>query len=202
MISRIPMLALLSGAWLSVSPLGGQTSDEEFRVYNDHPRLFLTAQRLRLLKRERERDSVRWRQFEALATGAAQMPEPGFAGALYFAITGDAAQGRSAIDWAVGPGLELRQLALVYDWCQPLLRPEQALALSQKIGRLLAQAPASAPGVAAERDRVLAIIATADENRHGEEKALRQAVDKTPDSLPARVVLGGREGSAGSSQAT
>ena len=44
--------------------------DEEFRVYTEHPRLILTAQRLRLLKRERERESQRWRQFELLVKGA------------------------------------------------------------------------------------------------------------------------------------
>ncbi len=69
-----------------------QAEDEEFRVYTEHPRLILTAQRLRLLKRERERESQRWRQFELLVKGGASLPEPGFALALYYAVSGDSAQ--------------------------------------------------------------------------------------------------------------
>src|SRR5437870_9480202 len=65
------------------------TSEEEFRVYTEHPRLLLRPQRLRLLKRERERQSMRWKQFEALIAGGAAMPEPGFACALFHAVNGD-----------------------------------------------------------------------------------------------------------------
>ncbi len=67
-----------SSAFLSLS----SQSEDEFRVYTEHPRLILTAQRLRLLKRERERESQRWRQFELLVKGSANLPEPGFALAL------------------------------------------------------------------------------------------------------------------------
>jgi hypothetical protein len=59
--------------------------DDDYRVYTEHPRLILTSQRLRLLKRERERDSQRWRQFDLLVKGGASLPEPGFALALYYA---------------------------------------------------------------------------------------------------------------------
>src|SRR5579863_5231270 len=68
--------------------------NDEFRVYTEHPRLILTAQRLRLLKRERERDSARWRQLDALVKGAAILPEPGFSLGLYYAVSGDAAAGK------------------------------------------------------------------------------------------------------------
>jgi len=178
--------------YLVACSLGAQTSDEEFRVYSEHPRLFLTPPRLRLLKRERERASMRWRQFEALAQGAAQMSEPGFAAALYFGISGDTAQGKRAIDWALGPGTDLRQLALVYDWCHPLLSPEQAQALAAKIRRMIAQAPAVPPNLPAQRDRVLAVIATADENQHGEEKVLRQFVEQWWRGELAPALLAGR----------
>ena len=47
---------------LVAGSLAAQTTLEEYRVYNPHPRLLLTAQRLRLLKRERDRDSMRWHQ--------------------------------------------------------------------------------------------------------------------------------------------
>src|SRR5689334_7609995 len=91
---------------------------EEYRVYTEHPRLLLGPQRLRLLKRERERQSMRWRQFEALIQGSAQIPEPGFALSLYSIIAGDAAAAKRAVNWALGPGNDLRQMAFVYDWCQ------------------------------------------------------------------------------------
>ena len=95
--------------------------DDDYRVYGieEHPRLILTSQRLRLLKRERERDSQRWRQFDLLVKGGASLPEPGFALALYYAISGDNAAGKRAVEWALGPTADLRQMALVYDWCQP-----------------------------------------------------------------------------------
>jgi len=104
------------------------------------------------------------------------MPEPGFAHALFYSITDDAAFGKRAVDWALGPGADLRQLALVYDWCQPLLSPAQSQALATKIHRLLEQQRPA--GVSAWRDRLLAIIATADSAQHPEENLLRDAVQR------------------------
>jgi hypothetical protein len=190
--TRRPIHCPLVGGLLLTCSLAAQTPDEEFRVYKEHPRLFLTPQRLRLLKRERERESMRWRQFASLAQNAAQMPEPGFAAALYFGITGDTAQGQRAIDWALGPGEDLRQLALVYDWCHSLLSPQQGQALLTKIGRMTAQAPSTPPSLAAQRDRVLALIATADENQHGEEKVLRPIVEHWWRGELAPALLAGR----------
>src|ERR1019366_10452094 len=100
--------------------------DDDLRVYTDTPRLFLTPARLRLLKRERERKSLRWEQLDLLISGGAPMPEPGFAGALYYQITGDAGAGRRAVEWALAPAYQdLRQLALVFDWCGPVMTPAQ-----------------------------------------------------------------------------
>jgi hypothetical protein len=162
---RIIVLSLLL-----VTAAAGQ---DEYRVYTEHPRLFLTPQRLRLLKRERERESMRWRQFDLLVRAAAEMREPGFALALHYAVSGDAAVGRKAVDWALGPGADLRQLALVYDWCQPLLTITQSNALETKLGRLAARETGA--GIEAVRDRVLALIATADDS-HSEESPLRETV--------------------------
>jgi hypothetical protein len=148
---------------------------EEYRVYTEHPRLFLTPQRLRLLKRERDRESMRWRQFDLLVRAAAQMREPGFALALHYAVTGDGAIGKRAIEWALGPAADVRQLALVYDWCQPLLSSTQSKALGAKLRRLSEQRTGA--GMDAARDRVLASIAMADEN-HSEENPLREMVTR------------------------
>lgn len=162
--------------------LGAQ--DEEFRVYTEHPRLLLTAPRLRLLKRDRERDSPRWHQFHALVNamlqGGTSLPEAGFAVALDYAVSGDAGAGKRAVDWALNPAdADLRQLALVYDWCQPILTPPQSSALAAKLRRLLEKN--STDSIAARRDRVFAWIATADDSAHAnavhqEELPLRDLV--------------------------
>jgi len=166
----------LMSCCLVVLSLAAQTTAEEYRVYNPHPRLLLTAQRLRLLKRERDRDSMRWHQFSLLVRSAAEMPESGFALALYYQVTGDDAFGKRAVDWALGPGTDLRQLALVFDWCQPVLNAAQSKTLASKIQRLAEQRPLDS--LAGRRDRVLGVIATADENQHGEEAVLRDTVEK------------------------
>lgn len=151
--------------------------EEEFRVYTDHPRLILTAQRLRLLKRERERESQRWRQFDLLVKGGASLPEPGFGLALYYAISGDSGVGQRAVEWALNPKTDdLRQMALVYDWCQPLLSAQQSAALSAKIRQAIQKR--SGDSIAARRDRVLGWIATADDSKHAEEAPLAETIQK------------------------
>jgi hypothetical protein len=147
---------------------GGLSPDDELRVYTDTPRLFLTPARLRLLQREKERKSLRWEQFDLLMSGGAKMQEPGFADALYYRVAGDAGAGRRAVEWALGAGSQdLRQLALVFDWCGPVMTPAQAEQLGASIERALA-----APGgndIARESTRVLAAIAIADRFQdHGE----------------------------------
>ena len=148
--------------------------DDEFRVYTEHPRLILTPQRLRLLKRERERDSKRWRQFDSLVKGSASLPEPGFALALHYAVSGDDQVGRRAVDWSLGQGQDLRQLALVYDWCQPILNSQQSTALSAKILQLAQKR--TGDGMEDRRDRILATIAIADDPMHPEEAALSDLI--------------------------
>src|ERR1700751_4681955 len=111
---RIPIAILLLA-----TPLFAQS--DEFRVYTDAPRLLLNSQRLRLLKRERERDSQRWETFKVLVSGGAAMPEPGFAWALYYRVSGETAWGKKAVEWALSDDAkpqdasDLRQLALVFD---------------------------------------------------------------------------------------
>src|SRR5205823_6767151 len=99
---------------------------------------FLRPQRLRLLQRERDRRTTRWQQFETLMAGKAPMPETGFAQALYYQIGGDAEAGKQAVRWALGPGSDLRQLALVFDWCQGVLTEAQSKALAAKMVKSIA----------------------------------------------------------------
>src|SRR4051794_21549966 len=144
----------------AVPGLNGQSTEESLEIYTEHPRLFLRPQRLRLLQRERERRTTRWQQFETLMAGKAPMPEMGFAQALYFQISGDAEAGKQAVRWALGPASDLRQLALVFDWCQGALSEAQSKTLAAKILKSITAAE-RINGLTAARDRALAAVALA-----------------------------------------
>jgi hypothetical protein len=94
--------------------------------------------------------------------GGAAMPEPGFAEALYYQVAGDKAAGRKAIAWALGPDADLRQMALVYDWCQDLFSDAERRNFAERLSRRMTDSGADA-GVAAARSRALAAVALFDE---------------------------------------
>jgi hypothetical protein len=152
-------LAVLTLASAGLVP-AATDSVESTRVYTDHPRLFLRTQRLRLLRRETGRDSLRWEQFHLLISGGAPMPEPGFANALYFRATDDPAAARHAIDWALGANRDLRQLALVYDWCQDQMKPAEKQTLLKTLRAAVARR-APNPTLDDLRSQLLAAIAIA-----------------------------------------
>jgi hypothetical protein len=168
----IPILALaLAAGWARSSGAA-----DPVVVSGDHPRLFLRAGRLRLLRRERERHSMRWQQFEALISGNAPLPEPGFAQALYYQVSGARAAGRRAVEWALSAS-DLRQMALVYDWCQDLLTAAEREQLASRIARRTGETAAleSIPGV---RSRVLAAVALFDEAPAEAPDLPRQELDR------------------------
>src|SRR3954471_5904504 len=136
-------------------------ADEPVTVSADHPRLFLRPQRLRLLRRERERSSMRWQQFAALVAGNASMPERAFAQALYYQVAGDGAVGKQAVASVLAAGADLRQMAIVYDWCQDLLTDAQRKELETRLGQALVASPPD-NSVPAVRSRALAAIALFD----------------------------------------
>jgi hypothetical protein len=136
-------------------------ADEPVTVSSEHPRLFLRPARLRLLKREQDRTSARWQQLELFIAGRAPMPEPGFADALYYSIAGDEAVGRRAVTWALGRDSDLRQQALVFDWCQPVMTDTQKKDLAARIVRGITQTAAD-ESVPAVRSRALGAIAVFD----------------------------------------
>ena len=140
--------------------LGAQTPDDPVAVFTEHPRLFLRAQRIRLLKRERERASPRWQQLETLVAGGAPMPERGFAWALYYQVAGNKEVGRKAVEWALTPGADLRQQALVFDWCQDLLSDAQRRDLTARLVKGIASTADA--GIPAVRSRTLAAVALYD----------------------------------------
>lgn len=148
----------------------GQSPDEDFHVYRDAPRLLLTAQRQRLLEREKERNSLRWQVFEGLMQSGAPVAEPGFAWALHYRITKQNASGRKAIEWALGSE-DVRQVSLVYDWCLTLLTPAEADRVTTRLKAALAK-----PGttIREQSSRALAAIALADGLPDAGDGALRE----------------------------
>lgn len=158
-----------------------QSPDEDFHVYRDAPRLLLTTQRQRLLERERERNSPRWQAFDGWIQSGAPVPEPGFAWGLHYRITHQNASGRKAIEWALAND-DLRQLALVYDWCLPLLTPSEADRLVAKLKAALAKPGTKLPEQAA---RALAAIALADTLPDAGDAMLRDLVGWWRKQAPA-----------------
>jgi len=155
-------LLRVSAVALAVAVLPSRASGQEATLPADavHPRLLLTARRLKLLHRERERESLRWNQFHLLMAGKAPMPETGFAEALYYQVSGDSAAGQQAVAWALGPGADLRQLALVFDWCRDILSEAQSKTLAAKLARSIQQTRRDS-SMAAVRSRLLAAVALA-----------------------------------------
>lgn len=172
-LTRLMLLRTLRFPAILVLCVFAAAAADDFRVYTDSPRLLLRPRRMRLLKRERERESMRWQQFQALVTGGAQMPEPAFAAALFAVVSDNAAAARHAVVAALAAN-DPRQTALVLDWCGPLISPEDAKALSVKLGAALGGGGADVVSV---RNRALAAIALSDVNPAAAEKTLRAIVD-------------------------
>jgi hypothetical protein len=175
------VLALVSRLCLfffvSVGVFAQNPTDEDFRVYTDSPRLLLTPQRLRLLRRERERQSIRWQQFDSMVAGGAPMAEPGLAAALYFEVAGTRAAATKGIEWALSdPAQDLRQLALVFDWSTTAMTDAQSARLGTKIEKLLVN-PAAPDDFRGHAARVLAIIAIADRFQDHGEALLRGEIE-------------------------
>jgi hypothetical protein len=88
------------------------------------PHLLLSAQRLKRLKRDRQRQTVRWGNFADRVENVPNSAERGFELALFYAVTGDERKGSEAVRWAKDHPCERRQVALVRDWCATLLSRE------------------------------------------------------------------------------
>jgi hypothetical protein len=129
----------------------------DYKTDLPHPRLLLPQRRVRLLQRERERESMRWVAFQTLAAGKAPFPEPGLALALYWVASGSKPHGRQAIGWALKSS-DLRQQAIVFDWCYELMDATEKKTLAGRIEQGLAKA-AEAGTIVAASTRLLAAFA-------------------------------------------
>jgi hypothetical protein len=169
--------SLVGGCLLAALPvdLTAQTSSavpDSFKVYSETPRLLLRPARLKLLRRERERRSLRWDQFETLWTAGAKFPELAWVQALRYQVADDREAGTRAVAWAVGPGDDIRQLALIADWCAPII-PKDDLALI--FGKLRKELTDNKPlkTLADARSRIFAAVVLADAQPQASEKAIQ-----------------------------
>jgi hypothetical protein len=177
-------------AALSALRLRGQTKDnsgpekprpDSFKVYTESPRLLLRPQRLRLLRRERERRSLRWDQFETLWTGNAPFPELGWVQALRFQIAADRESAVRAVAWAVGPADiqhpdEVRQMAIIADWCDALISGDDKSQLAAKLLRAVND-PRPVKTLPDARAKIFAAISLADAQPNACQKALEAVFD-------------------------
>jgi len=174
-------LSALSALTLPGQDLPGQSRPDSFRIYSDGPRLLLLPQRLRLLRRERERRSLRWDQFETLWTANAPFQELGWAQALRYRIADDREAGTRAVAWAVGPADidrldDVRQMAIVADWCTPMISGDDKSQLVAKLQRAAAD-PRPVKTLLDARARIFAAVALADAQPAAGEKALQTVFD-------------------------
>jgi hypothetical protein len=191
-LPRISALALALAAVSGMAPRIALSQDDSLRVDAPHPRIFLGTRRLRLLRRERERQSMRWNQFNLLMAGKAPMPEPGFAQALYYQVSGSAEAGQQAVSWALGAGADLRQLALVFDWCQDSLNETQSKTLAAKLARGIQQSRGDT-SVSAVRSRLLAAVALSGHLPDVPEREIEQVLRKWWEGQILPAINGGRE---------
>jgi hypothetical protein len=120
------------------------------------------------------------------------MPEPGFAEALYYEVSGSAEAGQQSVAWALGAGADLRQLALVFDWCQDILTAAQSKTLAAKLARGIEQSRRDA-SVSAIRSRLLAAVAISGHVPDVPEREIEQVVRKWWEGQMVPAINGGRE---------
>jgi hypothetical protein len=170
-------------------------NDEDYHVFTDSPRLLLTKQRLRLLQRERDRQSMRWLQFYTFITGGVTMPEQGLDWALYSQVAKNQASGRKAIEWAIDDKhMDARQLALIFDWCSSLMTKPEVDRIAVKLQKTLAAGVSG--DIAKQNGRALAAIALADRLPDQGESVLKEIVQqwwraglaKNPQKIPREQV--------------
>jgi hypothetical protein len=155
-----------------------------YKAYTDPPRLLLRPQRLRLLERERERDAMRFRQFDAYIANRQDLVENGFAYALAGKIYRNADYCRAAADWLLKPqNGDLRQRALALDWCAEMLSTAEVSRLEAQVKR---ETPAPT-GIASLRDRIFAAMALVDSDGAWSEKVVRDTIEHWTRSVAPKI---------------
>ncbi len=156
----------------------------EYRIYTDHPRLFLNEGRLSRLRKDVERQSQRWETLASLIESGAEFPEKPLLDALLYRLKADEGAAMSAVTWSksvIAGGItnatDLRLASLVYDWCHDVFPADEQLALRGAMATALETLlPQANLDVGLIRAGILAAIAIAGE-WEGSEAALGQLID-------------------------
>ncbi len=101
------LLYLLAATALVFDSVAAQQSE------GHSPGLIFTPQRIKRIKRERERQTPRWSNFEERLRTVPDSPERGFELALYTAVTGEEFHPGESDKWALAHPCEHRQVALI-----------------------------------------------------------------------------------------
>jgi len=163
----------------------------DFGPFPDHPRLFLEPRRARLLKRERERGSIRWQIFQSLIESKRTPPEPGLALALYGRLADEPSALRAAIERALENPADVRQAAIVFDWCQPELTENQSEKLISRLEQSLQ--PGQPASLSAARDQALAAVALAGHRDQPAGEALGRLINQWWAAGTAPALASGRQ---------
>lgn len=162
-------------------------AEESFRAYTEAPRLLLRPQRLRLLKRERERQSIRFQQFDSYISNDQYVPENGFAYSLAGKIYENKEHCVAAANWLLKPkNGDLRQRALSLDWCAELLPPATVAALRKSVE---AETPPPTT-ISSLRDRVFAALVLTDTKADWSEKIAKESVEFWRKSIAPAIAKG------------
>ncbi len=113
-----------------------------------------------------------------------EFPEFGWTAALRYQIAQEDAAGRQAVSWAVGKAAlpdasvsdgVLRQIALVADWCGPLMSVADKTAILGRLEKVMGRPVAS---LAEARTKTLAAIVLSESRQAVSEKALREVYEQ------------------------
>ncbi|MDA1314253.1 MAG: hypothetical protein O2968_13015 [Acidobacteria bacterium] len=157
-------------AALSLLP-GLLCAQVEYKVYTQHPRIWLEGRRLERLQKDAERESERWRNLQRLIKAEVDFPEEPLLRALLYQVSKDDKSAKKAVDWALAEASSdgfkkpaaLRLGAIVFDWCYELLDDNQKSTLAPALfnaAKSLSGNPVV--GLPDLRAAVLALVAVGD----------------------------------------
>ena len=143
----------------------------DYRIYEQHPRLFLQQRQLSRLRKDVERQSTRWRQLHKLIENDAAFPEEPLIWAVLYQVKADEEAGDKAKQWLLAlagsssgfqSAQNLRLGAIVLDWCYELFSDTEKRAAAKALGKGAQKVLASAgQGIDSVRSAVLAAVSAA-----------------------------------------
>ena len=160
---------------------GQMFGQAEYRVYREHPRLFLEPSRLERLRKDLDRQTLRWQALRDLIESEASFPEQPLVDALRFQVEGAEDAAARAVNWSkelavdgIRSAADLRLAALVYDWCRSQFDSDSREIVKESIAAAVVSVlPQANLDVGLIRAAILASIAVAGD-WDSSESALRE----------------------------